>query len=347
LPSNTSITPVPEQLERATLLPGVVSFAPVARRRNREPEYIAMKFTQLTTSIALGLALGAPLSAIALVGGAGIDPNSSNSPWNGVGSLKVGGSRFTATLIAPGYLLTAAHVVNGATAANVSFQVNAGTSYSIAASQIFVNPDYTGSPAGNVSGDPTWHNDLAIIKLAGVAAPDIPIYNLFAGNLLGAELHFVSFANSSTVKTTGENIADVLFTNAAGTNQMFLFDYDGPTQASNVLGGGTLGLHREASFVGGDSGSAAFVSVNGQWQLAGINTLNLFFGGGPTSAGEYGTGGAGVVVEGYTSWINGVIAAPVPEPTSGGMLMLGLTSLFGVIRRGTKGRGSVRPHLCA
>lgn len=304
-----------------------------------------MKFTQLTKSLALGLALAAPLSAIALVGGPGIDPNSANSPWNGVGSLNVGGNFFTATLIAPGYLLTAAHVVNGAAAANVSFKVNAGTSYSIAASQIFVNPDFTGSPVGNVPGDPTWHNDLAIIKLAGVAAADTPIYSLFTGNLQGADLHFVSFANSSTVKTTGENIADVLLSNAAHTNQTFLFDYDGPTQATNVLGVGTLGLNREASFVGGDSGSAAFVNVNGQWQLAGINTLDLFFGGHSTTAGEYGTGGAGIVVEGYTDWINGVIAAPVPEPTSGGMLVLGLTSLFGVIRRRSDGRGSVRPHL--
>jgi hypothetical protein len=304
-----------------------------------------MKFTQLTSSIALGLALAAPLSAVALVGGPGIDPNSSSSPWNGVGSLNVGGNLFTATLIAPGYLLTAAHVVNGAAAANVSFQVNAGTSYSIAASQIFVNPDYTGSPAGNIPGDPTWHNDLAIIKLAGLTAPDIPIYNLFTGNLRGADLHFVSFANSSTAKTTGENIAEVLFTNAAGTNQVFLFDYDGPTLASNVLGGGTLGLNREASFVGGDSGSATFVSANGQWQLAGINTLDLFFGGHSTTAGEYGTGGAGIVVEGYTSWINAVIAAPVPEPASGGMLVLGLAALFGAIRRRAHGGGSVRPHL--
>ena len=213
-------------VERDTLLPGVVSFASVARRRYREPELIAKKFTQLTTSLALGLDLLAPLSAIVLVGGPGIDHNSSSSPWNGVGSLNVRGNLFTATLIAPGYLLTAAHVVNGAAAANVSFKVNAGTSYSIVASQIFVNPDYTGSPAGNVPVDPTWHNVLAIIKMAGVAAADTPIYNLFTGNLLGADLHFVSYANSSTVKTTGENIADVLLSDAAHTNQAFLFDYD-------------------------------------------------------------------------------------------------------------------------
>jgi hypothetical protein len=289
-----------------------------------------MKITKLTSSIALGLALAAPMSAMALAGGAGVAANSASSPWNGVGSLNVGGGLFTATMIAPGYLLTAAHVVNGANAANVSFQVNAGTSYSIAASDIFVNPDFTGTTAGNVAGDPTWHNDLAIIKLAGVAGADIPVYNLFTGNLQGADLNFVSFGNSSTVKTTGENIADVMFTNAAGTNQTYLFDFDGPTLATNVVGGGTLGANREASLVGGDSGSAAFVNVNGQWQLAGINTLDVFFGGGPTTPGAFGTGGAGVAVKGYSSWINGVIATPVPEPMSGEMLLVGLASLLGL-----------------
>jgi hypothetical protein len=286
----------------------------------------------LSRHLVLGLALAAPLSAMALVGGAGVAPNSASSPWNGVGSLNVGGGLFTATMIAPGYLLTAAHVVNGAAAGSVSFQVNAGTSYSIAASEIFVNPDYTGSTTGNVAGDPTVHNDLAIIKLAGAAGADIPFYNLYSGNLQGADLSFVSFGGSSTAKTTGENIADQLRTNIAG-NQTYLFDFDGPTLASNVTGGGTLGANREASLINGDSGSAAFVNVNGQWQLAGINTFEATFTGGPTAQGAFGTGGGGVVVKGYASWINGVIAAPVPEPESGALLLLGVASMFGLVKR--------------
>jgi hypothetical protein len=296
-----------------------------------------MKLSKLTGYIALGLSLAAPMSAMALVGGAGVTANSANSPWSGVGSLNVGGSLFTATMIAPGYLLTAAHVVNGASAGSVSFQVNAGTSYAIGASDIFINPDYAGTPAANVAGDPTNHNDLAIIKLTSAAGADIPFYNLYSGNLQSADLNFVSFGGSSTAKTTGENIADVLYTNAAGTNQTYMFDFDGPTQATNVMGLGTLGASREASLIHGDSGSAAFVNVNGEWQLAGINTFEATFSGFPTTEGAFGTGGGGVVVKGYSSWISTVIATPVPEPEGGGMLLLGLASMLGLVRRATKG----------
>jgi hypothetical protein len=232
-------------------------------------------------------------------------------------------------MIAPGYVLTAAHVVGGAAASDVSFQINAGSSYSIAASQIFVNPDYTGTTAGNVAlQDPTIHNDLAIIRLANAPDTVVPSYSLFTGDLLGADLNFVSFGNSSTIKKTGENIADLLVSNAANTNKNYIFDFDGPDLSTNVLGGGSLGANREATLVSGDSGSAAFVNVNGQWQLAGINTFEAFVSGGPTTPGAYGTLGGGVALAGYSSWISSVVAAPVPEPESWQLLFTGLTVLL-------------------
>ena len=281
--------------------------------------------------LALLAACLAPLSASALVGGAGVAANDANSPWAGVGSLNVGGGLFTGTLIAPGYVLTAAHVVAGAAASSVSFQLNAGSSYTVAASDIYINPDYTASTAGNAAGDPTNHSDLAIIRLASTVSADIPFYNLYAGNLQGADLNFVSYAGSSTVKKTGENIADVLF--GSSGNQTYLFDFDGPNLSTNRIGAGTLGANREASMVSGDSGSAAFVSVNGQWQLAGINTFEATFANGPLTSGAYGTGGGGVVVSGYASWIGSVVAAPVPEPESGSMYLLGLALLSRVAKR--------------
>ena len=279
-----------------------------------------------------------PFSASALVGGAGVADNSANSPWAGVGSLNIGGGLFTGTLIAPGYVLTAAHVVAGADPANITFQVNAGTSFSVAASQVFIHPDYTASTAGNLPGDPTNHSDLAIIKLAGTVGVDVPFYNLYGGNLLGADLNFVSYAGSSTVKKTGENMADALFTNAAGSNQTYIFDYDGPDLSSNQIGpnisrNGTLGANREASLVNGDSGSAAFVFANGQWELAGINTFESTFANGPTTPGAYGTGGGGVVLASYAPWINSVVVAAVPEPESSTLLLMGLVPLVGVAKR--------------
>lgn len=284
------------------------------------------------------VALCVPLGAFALVGGAGVAPNSADSPWSGVGSLSVAGSKFTATLIAPGYVLTAAHVAAGADLSTVSFQVNAGTSYAISASQIFVNPGYTGNSNGNVPGDPTKHDDLAIIKLSTAVSADVPVYNLYTGNLQSKNLTFVSYAGSITSKTTGENRADVLFADAAGTAETYLFDYDGPDLSTNRIGAniasnGTLGANREASFVGGDSGSSAFVNVHGQWQLAGINTFAAIFSAGPTTSGQYGTGGGGIVLSAYSSWINSVVLTPVPEPQTWLMLLVGLGLLGCASRR--------------
>jgi secreted trypsin-like serine protease len=278
--------------------------------------------------------LGSPLSAHALVGGPGVAANGADSPWSGVGSLSVAGGYFTGTLIAPGYVLTAAHLVAGRDPSSVSFQVNAGTSYTIAATEIFVNPGYTGTSAGNVAGDPTAHDDIAIIKLANAVTPDIPIYSLYGGNLQSKDMTFVSFAGSATTKKTGENVADLLFADAAGTKETYLFDYDGPDLTTNRIGAniaanGTLGATREATIVGGDSGSAAFVYANGQWQLAGINTFQATFGAGPSQSGEYGTGGGGIVLSSYAAWIDSVVITPVPEPHSWLMLLAGL-GMFGV-----------------
>lgn len=289
------------------------------------------------------MAFAAPVCAFALVGGAGADPNTAGSPWAGVGSLTVGGGTFTATVIAPGYVLTAAHVLAGSNPANVSFQLNAGSAEVFSASQFYVNPLYTGTAAENLSTDPTVHADLAIIKLAGSTPMAVPTYGLYSGSLRGQDLSFVSYAGSSTVKRTGENIVDAVFSDAAGLAQTYLFDFDGPDLSTNRLGfdmpaNGTLGANREASFVGGDSGSSAFIQVQGQWQLAGINTYQATFAEGPATSGAFGTGGGGVVVSTYAAWINSVIATPVPEPQAWAMLLAGLGLLGGAARQRRKPR---------
>jgi secreted trypsin-like serine protease len=291
------------------------------------------RLNRIGVRIALLVTLVAPLHALALVGGAGVAPNGTDSPWNGVGSLSVGGGMFTGTLIAPGYVLTAAHLVVGVDPSTVTFQVNATTSYTIAATQIFVNPGYTGSSGGNVPGDPTNHDDLAIIKLASPVSPDVPVFDIYAGSMQSKDLTFVSYAGSTNTKRTGENIADVLFADTAGIKEVYLFDFDGPDLTTNRTGGGTLGANREASLVGGDSGSSAFVNVNGVWKLAGINTFSATFAAGPADAGAFGSGGGGIIVSAYSPWIDSIVAAPVPEPQTWLMLLTGIGILGTLAKR--------------
>lgn len=277
-------------------------------------------------------------SGWALSYGAGASFIDASSPWAGVGSLSVNGQLFTATLIAPGYAITAAHVVAGASAQQISFQTQGGLTFSSGASAVYINPEYTGSTAGNVAGDPSVHADLAIVRLNTATPASLPHYSLFEGNLLHSTLSLVSYGHNATLATTGANKADLLFSDAQGNAETYVFDTDGPNTSTNRIGtntpaNGTLGATVEAGMVQGDSGSAAFVQVNGQWQLAGINTFAVGFTADPLVAGEFGTGGGGIVLSSYQPWIESIVTTPVPEPETAAMLLTGLGLITSVAAR--------------
>lgn len=298
--------------------------------------------------VALAWLAGAASPALALSGGAGSAPLAPDSPWTGVGSLSVNGQLFTGTLIAPGYVLTAAHVAGGASPANVIFRSAGGHSFSSVASEIHVNPAYSGSSRGNVLGDPTNHADLAIVKLAQAAPDTLPRYALYSGPILGQVISLVSFGRSTTQASTGVNRVDRVFDDTQGVGQSYLFDVDGPDLSSNRIGAhvpanGTLGSGAEAGLISGDSGSAAFVQVGGQWQLAGINSFAITFAPGPTTLGAHGSGGGGIVLAGQQAWIQSVIA-PVPEPHSAWMMLGGLLALGGWRLRRDRAAGARPPR---
>lgn len=293
--------------------------------------------------------IGYPLSANAIVGGT-VDPNTATSPWAGVGSLSVNGGTYTATAIGSRFILTAAHVVDGASAQNVNFNLNAGgdLSQSIKASAIHVYPDYHGfSPSAT---DGLVHNDLAVIELSADLPTGVPIYSLFADILethptitmvgygsSGDGLNGATTSGSASVKRVGENQVDKFFTGENGNADMYMFDFDGPTSATNVMGGGALA--KEAQFGGGDSGSPTFVQSNGVWQIFGVNTYVATM----TAGADYykfGALGGGTLTSAYAGWIQGIIsapqevvAAPVPEPASIEMLLSGGVLLLWAARR--------------
>ncbi|MDP2267354.1 MAG: PEP-CTERM sorting domain-containing protein, partial [Thiobacillus sp.] len=135
----------------------------------------------------------------------------------------------------------------------------------------------------------------------------------------------------ASVKRMGQNRVDRILADDDGSGQaeVFLFDFDGSDSSSNVFGPAapsslSLGTGIEAQFAGGDSGSPVFVNDNGVWKIAGIAAFN---GSTPVSSGssvKFGAIGGGAVVAAYLPWIQSTLAAPVPEPGTWLMLLVGL-----------------------
>ncbi|KRB96964.1 hypothetical protein ASE11_16360 [Hydrogenophaga sp. Root209] len=255
--------------------------------------------------------------AHALTGGAGPSEEPADPAWAAVGSLDVGGRLFSATLIGRQHVITAAHVVAGANPAHIRFRSAVAEGFTSAGTLVQVHPGYTGSSANNSPGDPSVHADLAIVRLATPAPSMMPVARVFTGPVLGRVLTLVSHGGSTTLFTTGENRADLVFPDFLGRPATYLFDFDGPDLAANRLGpavpaNGTLGLDREATLANGDSGSAAFVHVDGRWYLAGVNTFNISFGATAASPRASGTGGGGVVLGEHAVWLREVLSESAP-----------------------------------
>jgi secreted trypsin-like serine protease len=316
-------------------------------------------FTARLSVLAVGLcsALFAQ-PGMALVGATTVDANTSGSPYSGVVSLSIGGGTFSGVLLANGYVLTAAHVVDGASPGNVLVNFNDGSGQSIGAQSITIFPGYAGTTPGS---DGLWHDDLALVKLSTAAPSTAAAYNLYTGTptrntaltlvgygATGDGINGATASGNSAVKTVGSNRVDVLVPDDdssgpgyTGKSEIMLFDFDNPTNTNkNVFNPATNVASDEAQFGGGDSGSPLFTSVNGQLQLIGIasfngvvdQTVNGVTSPFSTSSTTFGSIGGATSVSAYSSWITSVTA--VPEPQTYAMLLAGLgVLLFGKSRR--------------
>ncbi|HUE70660.1 MAG TPA: trypsin-like serine protease [Pirellulaceae bacterium] len=265
-----------------------------------------------------------------------VDPNVGDSPFAGVGSLRINTRRgayiCTATAIDTTHVLTAGHCVDinndgrsdkkdGIT--SIYFQLNLDTDgptdqidVSIKASSWKPHPDFTGFNR------PSVNDDLAVITLGQPLPPTVPIYALASTDMSAGQTHLymVGYGQSGdgvsgytlgaswTVKRTGENMVDAFYgqddAGKPAANEVFRFDFDGPT-GNGTFGGGTLGNDRETTLGGGDSGGPSFVLVEGadpalasSYQLIGVNTFTQ-----GSNAPKFGSLGGGINVFPYAAWI--------------------------------------------
>ncbi|GIW95018.1 MAG: hypothetical protein KatS3mg110_3059 [Pirellulaceae bacterium] len=277
-----------------------------------------------------------------------VDPNTTTSPFAGVGSLNIAGSFIcTGTAISPIHVLTAAHCLDtnndgviDFTPNQVVFNLNFGgdLTHSIAASSLAVHPQFTGFNNPNVN------DDIAVITLSSPLPAGVPIYPLYLSPLTsGTTLTLVGYGQSGTgtagytigasftVKRQGKNQADagILDDEGSGKVEVFLFDFDGPT-GNGPLGGPTLGNDVETTTGPGDSGGPAFVLVGSTYFLAGVNTFTAKFTGGP-DAPFFGSGGGGMIVSAYADFI--FTSTGIPEPSSAFVAGSLALAAAGIVRR--------------
>jgi hypothetical protein len=252
-----------------------------------------------------------------------VDPNTSGSPFAGVGSLQISTRRgtyiCTGTLINSTTVLSAAHCVDinndGRVDSkdgikSITFIINREAQTKITASSWRVHPDYTGF------NKPSVNDDLSVITLSSAAPSGVPTYALYSDPLTaGTTLTMVGYGRSGDgvsgyyvsasfgVKRIGQNNADAFYgqddSGKPAANEVFRFDFDGPT-GNGTFGGATLGNDSETTLGGGDSGGPSFVNVGGTYYLAGVNTFTQGF-----NAPLFGSLGGGIAVHSYIGWING------------------------------------------
>lgn len=232
---------------------------------------------------ALGLGLSDP--ATALMSGrapdspaARVDPNVPGSPWSSAVSVVVNGATFSGVVVAPRYVLTASHVVGAAQPAAVTVRINThATPVSRAVTAIARFPTASFP-----------YDDLALLTLESEVPGEVQIHQIHEQDITGpVTITLVGYGASGTgdtgpsvgaaptVKRSGVNRVDGVTStvDASGrTSAFYLFDFDGPS-GNGAYGGASLGNALETGLASGDSGSPAFVQIDGQWRLLGINTL--------------------------------------------------------------------------
>ncbi len=207
----------------------------------------------------------------------------------------------------------------------------------LTATNIVTHPDWHGFNNALAPEGPTVNDDLAIITLPVGAMPAaVPTYTTSTAPFIFAEpvilagygvsgdgVSGLTVANSLFVKRAGVNLASAFATDEESPftdRELFFFDFDGPTGATDILGDGPgFGNDLEVTLGPGDSGGPAFIwdDLNSDFAITanelaafGINTFSISVG--PFVSPLFGSLGGGTLLSAHTQFI----AVNTPEPTT-------------------------------
>ena len=188
-----------------------------------------------------------------------VDPNTTISPFAGVGSIRIfsptdGAFICSGVPIQRWFVLTTGYCFDlnddgiiDVTPTNVTFRLNFGgnQTHIIAGQNLYLHPDYTGFA------NPVVNDSVAILHLSAPLPKEVPIYPLHTTPLVGGEeVTMVGYGRSGTgvdgyttntsfsIKRVGGNVIDQLDPDDEGgaALEVYRYDFDGPP-GNNHIGG--------------------------------------------------------------------------------------------------------------